>query len=137
MPYSCHFFMPCNWIHIHITFPFLTVWFLLFQNSSDLDVHSLDSSPPSTLPPPLSFLNAEGANVITSTGGGEGLKNKKEEWKYGAGASLLKRGHFPYLIFSRFIIFTFRNYLTLCKIVLYTFAKLCYAFEEKFFFLPP
>ena len=36
--------------------------------------------------------------------------------------------HFSYLIFSRFIIFTFRNYFTLCKIVL------CYAFEEKLFF---
>ena len=34
--------------------------------------------------------------------------------------------HFSYLIFSRFIIFTFRNYLP--------FAKLCYAFEEKLFF---
>ena len=42
--------------------------------------------------------------------------------------------HFSYLIFSRFIIFTFRNYFTLCKIVLYTFAKLCYAFEENYFF---
>ena len=28
--------------------------------------------------------------------------------------------HFPHLIFSRFIIFTFRNYLP------FTFAKLCY-----------
>ena len=39
------------------------------------------------------------------------------------------RWHFSYLIFLRFIIFTFRN----C----FTFAKLCYAFEEKSFFLPP
>ena len=37
---------------------------------------------------------------------------KKGGWKYGAGVSLLKRGarHFSYLIFSRFIIFKFRNY---------------------------
>ena len=33
---------------------------------------------------------------------------------------------FIYLFFSRFIIFTFRNYFTL--------AKLCYAFEKKLFF---
>ena len=44
------------------------------------------------------------------------------------GQVFLKWGgwHFFYLIFSRFIIFTFRNYFTLCKIVLY--------FEEHFFF---
>ena len=34
--------------------------------------------------------------------------------------------HFLYLIFSRFITLTFRNYFTLCKIVLAS-----YAFEEK------
>ena len=35
-------------------------------------------------------------------------------WKYDAGAGLLEgRGwYFSYLIFSRFIIFTFRNYFT-------------------------
>ena len=31
--------------------------------------------------------------------------------------------HFSYLIFSWFIIFTFRNYFTLCKIVLYIWRK--------------
>ena len=43
-------------------------------------------------------------------------KIKEKGWKYGAGAGPLKRGgwHFSFLIFSRFIIFTFRNYLTLC-----------------------
>ena len=47
-------------------------------------------------------------------------------WKYGAGAGLLKsRGwYFSYLIFSRFIIFKFRNYFILCKIALY--VALCY-----------
>ena len=42
-------------------------------------------------------------------------------WNYDAGAGMLKWGdwHFRYLIFSRFIIFTFRNYFTLCKAVLY------------------
>ena len=52
----------------------------------------------------------------------EKLKIKKRGWKYDPGAGLLKGGgtstwHFFYLIFSRFIIFTFRNYF-LCKIVL-------------------
>ena len=31
---------------------------------------------------------------------------------------VLKGGWYAYLVFSRFIIFTFRNYFTLCKIVL-------------------
>ena len=49
------------------------------------------------------------------------------------GADLLKGGggqHFPNLIFSRFIIFTFRNNF-------FPFAKLCYAFKEKKNYLPP
>ena len=57
-------------------------------------------------------------------------RSEKKGWKYGARVCLLKRGgggwHCPYLIFSRFITFTFTNYCTL--------AKLCYAFEEKLFF---
>ena len=50
--------------------------------------------------------------------GGEGIwKIKKRGWKY-AGLLKKKEGwHFSYLIFSRFIIFTFTNYFTLCKIV--------------------
>ena len=57
----------------------------------------------------------------------------KRGWKYSVGAGLLKRGlgggeegagTFQDLIFSRFIIFKFRNY----------FTKLCYAFEKKLFF---
>ena len=58
------------------------------------------------------------------------LKNKKKGWKYGAGAGLLKRGgswHFSYLIFSRFIIFAFRNYFTLCKIVLRIWRKIIFS----------
>ena len=35
----------------------------------------------------------------------------------------LKGGYFSNLIFSRFIIFTFRNYLNLCKIVLFIWKK--------------
>ena len=57
--------------------------------------------------------------------------NLKRQWKYEAGAGLLKKGgvwHCSYLIFSRFI-FTFGNYFTLGKIVL-----CIYAFEEKLIF---
>ena len=59
-------------------------------------------------PPPAPFLK----------GGSE--KKLKRGWNYGARAGLLKMGdcRFSYLIFSRFIIFTFRNYFTLCKILL-------------------
>ena len=60
--------------------------------------------------------------------GREGIwKNKNRGWKYGAGAGLLKRRgwHFSNLNFSRFIIFTFRNYLSLDKIVFLS--------REKFF----
>ena len=44
----------------------------------------------------------------------------------GQGQVFVKGGswHFSYLIFSRFIIFKFRNYFILCKIVLY--VALCY-----------
>ena len=125
----CHFLMTGNWIHIQITFPFLTVRFLLFQNSSDPDVHSSD--------PSVLFQRGARVNFISSTTGWWRDWKIKKGWKYGVGAGLLKSGHFSYFIFSRFIIFTFRNYFTLCKIVLYTFAKLSYAFEENCFFLPP
>ena len=63
------------------------------------------------------------------------LKNKKKGWKYGAGAGLLKRGgswHFSYLIFSRFIIFAFRNYFTLCKIVLRIWRKIIFFSQHNF-----
>ena len=62
--------------------------------------------------------------LITILVGGGNLKNYKK-WggsKYGAGAGIFKKDggswHFSYLIFPRFIIFTFRNDFTLCKIVL-------------------
>ena len=40
--------------------------------------------------------------------------------------------HFPYLIFSRFIIFTFRNYFTLCKIVLSIWRKNIFFCQHNF-----
>ena len=58
------------------------------------------------------------------------LKQKKRGWKYGAGTGFLKKGggregagFFLYLNFSRFIIFIFRNYFPLCKIVLCIWRK--------------
>ena len=47
------------------------------------------------------------------------------------GQVLLKVGgwHFSYLIFLRFVIFPFKITLPI--------AKLCYAFQEKLFFLSP
>ena len=57
-------------------------------------------------------------------------KIKKIGWKYGAGAGLLKRGELALFlfIFSRFIIFTFRNYpLQICFMHL----------KKKYFFPPP
>ena len=59
------------------------------------------------------------------------LKNEKKV-KYGARAGLLERRgredwRFSYLIFSKFIIFTFINYFTLCKIVMHL--------KKNYFFL--
>ena len=66
------------------------------------------------------------------------MKNVLEVWCRGRSSLKGGRGgscHFFYFIFQRFIIFTFRNCFTLfCKIV---FAKLCYAFEERFMFFCP
>ena len=62
------------------------------------------------------------------------LKNFKEGWKHVAEAGLLKRGGWPfsYLVFSRFIIFTFRNYFTLCKIVLRIWRKIIFFCYHNF-----
>ena len=87
-------------------------------------------SPPPTHPP--IFKGGREEILITSHGGGN-LKNQKRGWEYGAGAGLLKRGgggwHFSYAIFSKFIILHLEITLP--------FAKLCYAFEKKLFFLSP
>ena len=41
-------------------------------------------------------------------------------------------GNFPYLIFSRFIIFTFSNYFTLYKIVLWIWRKMIFFCHHNF-----
>ena len=71
--------------------------------------------------------------ILIASPRGRGIwKILKRGWKYGAVAGLPKRGywHFFFLIFSGFIIFTFTNYFTPCKIVLCIWRK-------KIFFLPP
>ena len=61
---------------------------------------------------------------------GRGSEKLKRGWKYDTGTGLLKGGrggwHFSYLIFSRFIIFIFRNYFTLYKIVLCFWRKIIF-----------
>ena len=49
------------------------------------------------------------------------------------GQVFLKGGgwHFSYLIFSRFIIFAFRNYFTLCKIVMHLKKKNFFLLGKK------
>ena len=89
--------------------------------------HSFD------LPPPF-LKEREEVNFNYLPWEGRLWKIFKRGWKYGAGAGLLKRRggwHFSHLFFSRFIIFTFRNYFILCKTVL------CIQRKKKFFFLLP
>ena len=61
-------------------------------------------------------------------------KNFKKGWKYGVGEGLLKRGgwHFFYIIFSKFIIFTFTNYFTLCKVMLCIWRKIIFFCHHNF-----
>ena len=88
-------------------------------------VHSLDR--------PL-FLKEGGDKfwlTLPKQGEGGSQKLKKGDGSMVQGKVFLKgrgggRWHFSYLIFSKFIIFTLEITLS--------FAKLCYAFEEKLFF---
>ena len=50
------------------------------------------------------------------------------------GQVFLKGGgwHFSYLIFSRFIIFTFKNYFIFCKIVLCIWRKIIFFCHHNF-----
>ena len=67
---------------------------------------------------PLFLKEAKKINYLPQRG--RDLKNQKLGGSMVQGQIILKRGswHFSYLIFLRFIVFTFRNYFTLCKIVL-------------------
>ena len=80
-------------------------------------LHSLDPPFPPPLPPPF-FL--KGGIWKIKKGGGSMVQ----------GQVFLKGGgswHFSYLIFLRFIIFTFRNYFALCKIVLCIWRKIIFS----------
>ena len=92
---------------------------LFWLKFASLPVHS-------TLPFNLKLESTAKISWFRPPSGGKIWKINNRGWKYGAEAGLLKRGrwHFPYLIFLRFIIFTFRNYFPLCKLVIH-------------FFLPP
>ena len=58
-------------------------------------------------------------NYLPRGGGGESEKLRKRGGSMVQGQVLKGGGwHFSYLIFSMFVIFTFRNYFTLCKIML-------------------
>ena len=91
--------------------------------------HSLDPAP---------FFKGREVNFKYLPWRGGNLKNQKKWWKYGAGAGLFKRmggmgsWHFSYLIFSRFIIFTFRYYFTLGKIVLCVCRKIIFFCHYNF-----
>ena len=89
------------------------------QTSSSIIIRT---PPPS---PPFKRVGKVNFNDLLRRGGGWLWKIENREWKYDAGAGLLNRGgwHFSYLIFSSFIIFTGRNYFTLCKIVLCIWRK--------------
>ena len=80
------------------------------------------------------ILHMGGSNFWLPPPEGGIWKILKRGWKYGAGAGLLKRGclHFSYLIFSRFIIFIFRNYFTFCKIVLCIWRKIIFFCNHNF-----
>ena len=92
-------------------------------------------------PPPPFFLKGGGVvnfDYLPLRGGSE--ENKKWGGSMVQGQVLLKveggwegGWHFSYLIFSRFIIFVFKNYFTLCKIVLCIkgFKRLKLIFDKK------
>ena len=103
----------------------------------EVTLHSLDLSPP---PPPAAPLfkggggkfwlpSPEGATWKLKKGGGSILQGQVllKGWGREGGG-----WHFSYLIFSRCIIFTFRNYFTLCKIVLCIWRKIIFFCHHNF-----
>ena len=60
-----------------------------------------------------------GRGGVNWEGGPEKLKEGVEVWGRGRSSEKREGGwRFSYSIFSKFIIFTFKNYFTLCKVVL-------------------
>ena len=79
---------------------------------------------------PLFLKEAKKINYLPQRG--RDLKNQKLGGSMVQGQIILKRGswHFSYLIFLRFIIFTFRNYFTLCKIVLCIWRRIIFCYHN-------
>ena len=91
---------------------------------------SVHSSEP---PPPSPLKGGGGVNFKYHPRRGGLWKILKREWKYSAGAGLLKRGRGAGTF--RFLFFQGLSFLHL-EITL-SFAKLCYVLEEKKIFLLP
>ena len=85
---------------------------------------------------PSPFLKRGEVNFDYLPWSGESEKLEKRDGSIEHGQVLLKKAwggwHFSYLIFSRFIIFTFRNYFTLCKIVLCIWRKIIFFCHHNF-----
>ena len=70
--------------------------------------------------------------MITSLAGGKGIwKIKKRDGSMVQGQVFFKGGRALFLLW-RFIVFTFRNYLTLCKIVLCIWKKTIFSCHHNF-----
>ena len=77
------------------------------------------------------FFKGGGEKILITSPSGEEIWNFENRGGSAGTGVFLKGGdwHFPYLIFSRFIIFTSRNYFTHCKTVL----PMNLTFKEKKF----
>ena len=89
-------------------------------------------------PPPPALFKVGGVILITSIGEvEESDKLKKEVESMQVFLKRVRGGggvswHFYYLFFSRFIIFLFRNYFTLCKILLCIWRKIMFFCHHNF-----
>ena len=86
-------------------------------------LHPFFCSPPPPAPPPFLKWREVNFKYLPWRGNLKNFKNMVQVQVF------LKVGgwHCSYLIFLRFIIFTFRNYFTLCKIVLCIWEKLFFS----------
>ena len=91
----------------------------------------------SSHPQPFPFLKGGEVNFDYLPHSGGIWKIKKRRWKSGAGASVHIRvgeegEYFSNLIFSRFVIFIFRNYFKLCKTVSWIWRKIIFFCHHNF-----
>ena len=107
-------------------------YFLMFQGTSPSPSKILYGC---SYAGPLLFVREGGVNFnwLPRRGGSGKLKKVVEVWCRGGSSWRLGRSwHFLNLIFSRFIIFTFRNYFTHCKVVLYIWRKVIFSCHHNF-----